>query len=335
MSAKPRISNLRGRAMTLRIVLQVLLGSMLCSTSTLLADTFNFTPIIVPGSTVVQAWGINASGEIVGDYTDGGGNQHGFVDILGSISTLDVPGSTLTNADGVNAAGQIVGIYRDANDVYHGFLYSGGTFTTLDFPGAQLTGARDINASGQIVGGYQITAGVDTHGFLYDGSTFKPLDYPGASYTNASGVNSQGEIVGNCLAGPCGGTYPPGGVDMSNVGFIYIGGQFNTLPFQADGINDSGTIAGLYWWNSSATGLLDQGGVITNDWQFPGATDTFFNQINNSGDIVGNYRNSDGIDHGFLATPVTTPEPGSGSLTLLALGSASLVFWRRRSRLTP
>jgi len=197
---------------------------------------------------------------------------------------------------------------------------------------------QSLDASGQTVGGYQITAGVDTHGFLDKGGVFSTVGVPGASYTNASGINSSGEIVGICLAGPCGGTCPPGGVDMSNAGSIDIGGQFSTLPFQADGINDSGTIAGLYWSNSTVTGLLDQGGVITNEWQFPGAVDTFFNQINNSGYIVGDYRNPDGIDHGFLATPVTTvttPEPGSGPLTLLALGSAGLAFWRRRSRLTP
>src|SRR5271157_1793508 len=325
MSAKPRISNLRGRAMTLRIVLQGLLGSMLCSTGTLLADTFNFTPITVPGATAVQALGINASREIVGDYTDGGGNQHGFVDVLGSISTLDVPSSTLTNAFGVNAAGQIVGIYRDANDVYHGFLDSGGTFTTLDFPGAQLTGADDINASGQIVGSYQIIAGFDTRGFLDNGGVFSTVDVPGASYTTGNGINTPGQIVGICLGGLCGAQYS---------GFIDTGGQFKPLPFQAYGINDSGVIVGYSLVGPAIDGVLDQGGVMTT-LNFPGADSTLLLQINNSGDIVGDYRNSDGIDHGFLATPVTTPEPGSGSLTLLALGSVGLAFWRRRSRLTP
>ena len=51
-----------------------------------------FTTIDVPGSTFTIAYGINASGEIVGQYRDAGGVTHGFLLSGGVYTTLDVPG---------------------------------------------------------------------------------------------------------------------------------------------------------------------------------------------------------------------------------------------------
>ena len=124
----------------------------------------SFTTLDVPGATATAAFGINAAGQIVGQYADAGGRFHGFLLSGGSFTTLDAPGATLTLALGINDAGQIVGEY-EASGRIHGFLLNGGTFTTIDPPGSTFTDALGINNAGQIVGLYS-DAGGRTHGFL-------------------------------------------------------------------------------------------------------------------------------------------------------------------------
>src|SRR2546422_814459 len=81
-----------------------------------------------------DALGINAAGQIVGNYGDGS-NVHGFLLTNGLYATLDDPsGPHGTYASGINGNGQIVGYYYDGTFGVHGFLYSNGTYTTLDDP---------------------------------------------------------------------------------------------------------------------------------------------------------------------------------------------------------
>jgi uncharacterized membrane protein len=86
-----------------------------------------FTPLLVPGSTVTQAWDINRAGEIVGLYRTGVGMTaafHGFVLRDEQYITLDVPGATATRARGINSRGDIVGTYIATDGKTHGFLAS-------------------------------------------------------------------------------------------------------------------------------------------------------------------------------------------------------------------
>src|SRR5438309_1498421 len=96
---------------------------------------YSFTTINEPFATgTTSAYGINASGQIVGQYHDAGGD-HGFLYSGATYATLNDPlGANGTYAEGINDAGQIVGYYIDGNFTQHGFLYSGGVFTTLDHP---------------------------------------------------------------------------------------------------------------------------------------------------------------------------------------------------------
>lgn len=64
--------------------------------------------INAPGAIDTYAYGINDSGQIVGDFVDALGS-HGFVDTGGSFTTVDVPGFCCTSAQGINDNGQIVG----------------------------------------------------------------------------------------------------------------------------------------------------------------------------------------------------------------------------------
>jgi hypothetical protein len=83
---------------------------------------FTFITIDVPGATSTEASGINEPSQIVGDYLDAGGAEHGFALVRGpTFITIDVPGATSTEASGINARGQIVGNYTDAAGTLHGF----------------------------------------------------------------------------------------------------------------------------------------------------------------------------------------------------------------------
>src|SRR5438034_99661 len=119
--------------------------------------------------------GINASGQISGNYGDANNVAHGFLLSHGQFTSFDDPNAGTgagqgTGAFGINTLGQIVGDYMDANNVLHGFLLSGGQYTTLDDPNAgtgafQGTLAYGINDAGKIVGFYYDANNV-VHGFL-------------------------------------------------------------------------------------------------------------------------------------------------------------------------
>lgn len=73
-----------------------------------------------PGSTATNAWDINPTGTVVGQYS-AGGRIHGFYWNNDGFVSLDVPNSTMTVARGINPGGQIVGVYNDASGT-HGFV---------------------------------------------------------------------------------------------------------------------------------------------------------------------------------------------------------------------
>ena len=132
-----------------------------------------FSTIDVPGATGTSVTGDMfiagpvtggaAFGEAVGVYTDSAGNSHGFIDINGSISTINGPGATNTSINGINEAGEIVGSYISGSQT-HGFVYKYGVLFTVDVPGASGTSVAGVNAAGEIYGSYSNNAG--TFGFV-------------------------------------------------------------------------------------------------------------------------------------------------------------------------
>lgn len=176
-----------------------------------LYDVGVFTPIDVPssdpppspftGALGTAALDMNARGQIVGNFLDSTGAQHGFLYDAGRFTSLDDP-APIPAFYGINERGQIVGNYPyDPNfpptvTEQHGFLYDVGVFSPIDFPGASLSGALGINASGQIVGFYFDSFG-GLHGYLYDAGVFTPINVPDAADSEALGINARGQIVGD------------------------------------------------------------------------------------------------------------------------------------------
>lgn len=150
------------------------------------------------GANSSEAWGVNASGNIVGFYTDSAGNFQGFEYLAktGTYSTISCAGWTNTRAYGINDAGVIVGdVANSTAGPFSGFRYSAGKCTILHFPKAADTYARGINKSGEISGFYTTTAGV-TSGFQKTGSKYTSLSFPKSIGTLAYHLNDAGKIAG-------------------------------------------------------------------------------------------------------------------------------------------
>src|SRR5438874_2321005 len=212
-------------------------------------------PFAKPGNNTL-VFGINATGQIVGDYFDNLNKGHGFLYTAGTYVTLDVPGATVTQAFGINSSGQIVGVFADSNFKQHSFLFSNGSFTTIDNPNpaVSLTIAQGIDSSGNIVG--EFFDQTDEHAFvrLANGGFFR-TDPPGATSALGLGINDTGQIVG---------TFAKTGTH----GYVQINGEFTPLDDPvtsasntiAQGVNNAGQVVGSYQLGSNQHGFLYSGG---------------------------------------------------------------------------
>jgi probable HAF family extracellular repeat protein len=190
------------------------------------------------------------------------------------------------------------------------------TIKLLAIPGAIRMTANDINDKGQVVGQFT-DAHNGVHGFVYEEESFCQLDYPGATTTEILGINNLGQIVGLF-------TTP-----TATSGFFYDRGTFSppltypgagnlTIP---NGINDRGEIVGVY--QDAVPGehsFLYKAG----DYEalvYPGAKETGAQDINNSGQIVGDLPDANGT-HGFVYLEnvgVFTPPLDNPPSTVIAL----------------
>lgn len=295
--------------------------------------TYTYTPISVPGSTGTGANGLNNAGQIVGGYRDNTGT-HGFLYSQGAYTTIDVPGATATNLFGINNNGQVVGTYRDSSNTLQLFTESNGVFSTIPVPnGLALYGGSQyfglgINDAGQIVGTVNRGTPLTPSAFLYNQGQFTlyPLgDLLVSSY--AAGINNAGQIALTRGNGP-------GGSDA----VVYSQGTFTTLlvvgsgDIIARGINNAGAVVGTFTTFNNIGAFLYENGTTTvfeypSSNPIPGIITTDLLQIygiNDAGQLIGS-----GANGAVLATPTTTPEPGSVLLVGSGL-SAVVLFTRKR-----
>jgi YVTN family beta-propeller protein len=228
-----------------------------------------------------------------------------------SLETIDPPGSVSTFPESVNSLGQIAGTFTDAAAVQHGFLRQrNGSFITIDPPGSVLTAAFGINDVGTIVGQWSDVSGT-LHGFARSSSgVYTTLDFPGATDTGLTGNNGQGSIVGSYDLGD----------PTTAIGFLEAHGAFTSFedpaaaPQQTQpyGINSQNFISGTYADAAgNSHGFVRKPDAEFRNFDFPGADFTLARQINDLGQIVGQYATNFPV-HGFVL---------NGSMTLS--GSAS------------
>jgi hypothetical protein len=125
------------------------------------SPTGAISSIHVPGAESTQTWGINARGDITGEYYSVFGPFYGFVlakDVLRPINAVNaIP-------TGINARREVVGFTLEFQNAYGFLRHPDHGFTDIQVPGGTQTQPWAINAHGDVVGSYEADGLV--HGFL-------------------------------------------------------------------------------------------------------------------------------------------------------------------------
>jgi probable HAF family extracellular repeat protein len=169
---------------------------------------------VIPGS-ISRGFGINGSGQMVGDSTFGKGRTISHAALFTKGSVLDM--GTLKNtglnsysrANGINALGQVVGFSgpkRDGNDS-RAFAWTTATgMFDLGTLGGTYAQAVAINDAGVVTGNAQIVAssvgGIQvSHAFIYRPFAVGPegmrdLGTLGGEYSYGTFINANNHVVG-------------------------------------------------------------------------------------------------------------------------------------------
>ncbi len=277
--------------------------------------------LVSPGYEGTTAQGINDSGQVSGYYMDTANYHHGFIRSAdgSTFTTIDDPssnnnGSGNTWPGGINNSGQVSGYYAGSSgattQVYYGFLRSanGSSYTQISDPNASIasgsgTGAFGISNNGQVTGYYKNgTNNTVANGFVMSaGGSFTTINYPNATATKAFGINNSGQVTGQ---------YEDSTTSAWH-SFVINSDGSNPVSFDnpnatagstsAQGIHDSGQIAGFYYDASGYHGFVRSAdGSTYTAIDYPTATATYAYGINNNGQVTGFYTDSLGW-HGFIA----------------------------------
>jgi len=268
------------------------------------AATYVFNTVDYPGAVSTTVWGINSTGQIAGTASLDGVTFFAFRYAGGVFTTLPATIYPVA-ALGINDSGTIVGGATTAAGE-QGFIFNAGFYTFFTHGGFPFTEARAISNSNLVTGFSEDFDTGATIGWIYNpaASTLTDIDILGSHLTIAQGINAAGQVVGSATGMP-GGAHaflrePGGAITLFQIG---------TAPTRARAINDNGLIAG---WMT--VGGVNQSFVGTSSGfetlVAPGATSTFAEGLNNSGQISGLYITSSGgvdTEHGFIATPASMP----------------------------
>jgi len=236
-----------------------------------------------------KAYGINASGEVVGaSYTETSNNtQHAFVYRGGKMSGFGTFGGAESIAFSINASGQFAGYANTFGySESHAFLYSNGVMNDLGTLGGDISVAYGINSSGQVVGFSKVSGSNYNHAFLYSGGVMHDLNPLGAIEMIARGINDAGDIVGY------------GDIGSGNRAFIYSAGSFHYLGTLNGGstyptaINAFGQVVGSASAAQGERAFLYSGGVMTDLGSLYGYTTNVALGINAAGHVVGTSESS-------------------------------------------
>ncbi len=224
----------------------------------------NYSNENFPGSAQTQVTGISNTGETVGFWADGAGDNFGFINQAGHFTTVVDPhtphhGIRTDQLLGVNSQGVAVGFF-DANGTAHSFEYDvmNGTFMPIHVPGSTSTTATAISDDGTVVGFFTPKGSTSTEGFELVHGQMTEFSVPGGTDTQALGVNVDHQVVGS-----------------------FVDASGNTDGFTATDVSGHPHF------------------TIVNDPSAP--TLTVINGINDHSQLVGFYQDSSGIFHGFLA----------------------------------
>jgi uncharacterized membrane protein len=266
-------------------------------------QSLKFVAFDFPKATATNPAGINARGDIVGNYRDAYGVTHGFLLAQRIFTTIDFPNATFTSARAINARGDIVGRILGPSGDEHGFLLRDGNFIQIDYPGASATTARGINNDGEITGRHFDNAGNES-GFVLKDGEFHNVFFPGSCSTDVwSAMDNERVLVGDICTNADNGIH----------GYIRIKpGDFHTIDFPGASapctavrwINERGDMVGVYANTPNDCDNFQTHGFLLRDGRYtgidvPGSIITGVFGINDDGQMVGQYTDKNGNAHGF------------------------------------
>jgi hypothetical protein len=283
-----------------------------------LITTFDY-----PGTGVsTQPQKINNKGDIAGIFNDASGIRHGFVRFRdGSFSDpITDPNDQggLTEGRGINNARLVCGDYLDVNTGnYVGFFLKGGVYTDYIVPGSSWTLVLGVNDAGDFCGSDVPASGLQS-GYVSINGTVTEFAVRTATNTLAYQINDA-DVSCGYWTDPNGITH---GFFRESNGRIRSpidpAGSQGTIVF---GNNDDNWIVGRYPDSSGVTHaflFIPPKRYITYD--YPDATFTSFNGINNDGMITGRYEIA-GVGHGILlqATRSAADQSVTGTIPKLQM----------------
>ena len=254
-----------------------------------------------PGANAyTTATGINERGDVAGTYLDQSSIYRGFVRFAdGRLSDpiIEPDGDSTTFAEGINSSRTVCGGFS-ASGENKGYFLSGSTFTEFDL-GTSFTDVRDLNDLGNFCGD-TISPGQGWQGFVTIGGTLSTISLGDGSTPSAAGINNLDQVVGS---------YSQGGrifgyrrdADGTLSYPIVVAGALST---QLHGVNDSGVMVGYVSIEGKISAALFQSPGQYTLYDYPGATETYFYDINNRGLICGTYYHTGTgkvAHHGFIA----------------------------------
>jgi probable HAF family extracellular repeat protein len=234
-----------------------------------------------------QAYGINASGQVVG--------ISGGVAVVWTGTTPTALGAPLggINSFGwaINAGGQVAGAAATAGNEYHAVRWTGTTADDLGvlggevyLPGYNDSGGRGINAAGQVAGS-SAANDVNDHyvAVRWTGTTAEDLGTLGGYASSGYGINDSGQVSGYSLLTGNGAYRVVRWTGTTAEVLDPLGDSYDNRGF---GINASGQIVG-YAYAGTEIHAVRWTGTTPEDLGTLGGTMSVAYAINASGDVVG------------------------------------------------
>jgi len=225
----------------------VMLGNSIAADTTstcYLIDGTKKTKITYPGYPRTMCGGINKSGTVVGYYYDKKLIAHGFKYASGKYSPVTLGTLVVKSlyATSISDSGIISGTYYGPTGAQV-FTLTGKSILSFRVPATNGTFGVGINDAGHISLTAQAIGG-SVDAYFKHGSSFTKVNFPGATQTIPGQINNLDQIAG---------TY----VDKAGTshGYVYDAKtkKFYTVdgpsPNQTGltGINDAGTVAGVFY----------------------------------------------------------------------------------------